>query len=146
MMFNRVLAAFAAAALLSSPAAFAQESSYTYGTVWEISYIQTEPGQFEKYLDWLSGDWRKIQELQKKEGVLVSYHVLAVNNPRNGEPDLLLAVEYKDYLPTAQRVEMQKKIEGMLRSDAHKEDAGSGERKSLRKLAGGMELQELKLK
>src|SRR4029077_8477355 len=146
MMFSRILAAFAAAALLSSPAAFAQESSYTYGTVWEFSYIQTEPGQFEKYLDWLSGNWRKVMELQKKEDVLVSYHILQVNNTRNGEPDLVLAAEYKDYVPTAQRVELQKKVEAMLRSDAHKEDAASGERKSLRKLAGSMELQELKLK
>ena len=146
MMFSRILAAFSAAALLSSPAAFAQESSYTYGTVWEFSYIQTEPGQFEKYLDWLSGDWRKIMELQKKEGVVVSYHILQVNNPRNGEPDLVLAAEYKDYVPTAQRVELQKKVEAMLRSDAHKEDTASGDRKSLRKLAGSMELQELKLK
>ena len=146
MMFSRILAAFSAAALLSSPAAFAQESSYSYGTVWVFSYIQTEPGQFEKYLDWLSGDWRKVMELQKKEGVLVSYHILQVNNTRNGEPDLVLALEYKDYLPTAQRVELQKKVEAMLRSDTHKGDAASGERKSLRKLAGGMELQELKLK
>ena len=146
MIINRILAACAAAALLSSPVAFAQESSYTFGTVWEFSYIQTEPGQFEKYVDWLSGDWRKIQEFQKKEGVVVSYHILAVNNPRNGEPDLVLAIEYKDYVPIAQRLELQKKIEAMLRSDPHKEDAASGERKSLRKLAGGMELQELKLK
>ena len=37
------------------------------------------------------GDWRKIMEFQKKEGVLVSYHILQVNNTRNGEPDLVLA-------------------------------------------------------
>lgn len=146
MILNRILVTSAVAALLSSPAAVAQESSYTPGSVWEFSYIQTEPGQFEKYVDWLSGNWRKINELQKKEGVVVSYHILAVNNPRNGEPDLVLAIEYKDYLPNAQRLEMQKKIEAMLNSDAHKEDSASGERKSLRKLAGGMELQELKLK
>lgn len=145
-MFSRILAVFATAALLSSPAAYAQESSYTFGTVWEFSYIQTEPGQFEKYIDWLSGDWRKIMEFQKKEGVLVSYHILTINNTRNGEPDVILAAEYKDYLPTAQRLELQKKLEGMLRTDAHKEDAASGERKSLRKLVGSMELQELKLK
>ena len=146
MILNRILVTSAVAALLSSPAAVAQESSYTPGSVWEFSYIQTEPGQFEKYVDWLSGNWRKINELQKKEGVVVSYHILAVNNPRNGEPDLVLAIEYKDYLPNAQRLETQKKIEAMLNSDAHKEDSASGERKSLRKLAGGMELQELKLK
>lgn len=146
MMLSRILVASAAAALLSCAPAFAQESSYTYGTVWEFSYIQTEPGQFEKYMDWLSGSWRKINELQKKEGAVVSYHILAINNTRNGEPDLILAIEFKDYLPTAQRLELQKKVEAMLASDAHKEDAASGERKSLRKLAGSMELQELKLK
>jgi len=146
MMFSRILAVSATVVLLSSPSAFAQESSYTPGTVWTFSYIQTEPGQFEKYMDWLAGNWRKVNEFQKKEGVLVSYHIFAVNNPRNGEPDLVLALEFKDYIPTVQQLEMQKKVEAMLASDAHKEDAASGERKSLRKLMGGMELQELKLK
>jgi len=146
MKFSQILAVSATIVLLSSPAAFAQESSYTPGTVWTFSYIQTEPGQYEKYLDWLNGNWRKVNELQKKEGVLVSYHVFSVNNPRNGEPDLVLAMEFKDYIPTAQQLELQKKVEAMLASDAHKEDAASGERKSLRKLMGSMELQELKLK
>jgi len=146
MILSRILAVPAAVLLLSSPVAFAQESSYTPGTVWNFTYIQTEPGQFEKYLDYLSGNWRKVNEFQKKEGVVVSYHVLAVNNPRNGEPDLVLAVEFKDYVPTAQQLEMQKKIEGMLGEDTHKADTASGERKPMRKLVGGMQLQELKLK
>jgi hypothetical protein len=33
-----------------------------------------------------------------------------------------------------------------MAQDAHKLDAGMGERKAMRKLSGGMELQELKLK
>ena len=115
IMFSRILAVSATAVLLSSPAAFAQQSSYTPGTVWNFSYIQTEPGQYEKYMDWLAGNWRKINEMQKKEGVLVSYHILSVNNPRNGEPDIVLASEFKDYIPTAQQLEMQKKVEALLR-------------------------------
>jgi hypothetical protein len=146
MMFSRILAASAAAALLWSPGVFAQESSYTPGTVWTFTYIQTEPGQYEKYLDYLAGNWRKINEMQKKEGMLVSYHIFAVNNSRNGEPDLVLALEFKDYVPTAQQLEMQKKVNALLASDTHKEDTASGERKSMRKLMGSMELQELKLK
>jgi hypothetical protein len=144
-MFSRI-AAFAAALLFSSTAAFAQESSYTPGTVWVFAYIQTEPGQFEKYIDWLNGDWKKVNEFQKQNGAVVSYHVLSVNNSRKDEPDLILAIEYKDYLSTAQRLDMQKKIEAMMRSDAHKDDTASGERKSMRKLMGTTELQELKLK
>lgn len=131
---------------LLAPAAQAADSSYTEGTVWEISHIQTEPGQFENYMDWLNGPWKKMQEIGKKEGYLVSYHVMAVNNPRQGEPDLILAIEYKDYYSTAQRREFQKKMEAAMAADARKMDSESGERKAMRKVLGSMELQELKLK
>jgi hypothetical protein len=127
------------------PAA-AQELSYTPGTVWNISNIQVEPGQMQRYLDYLAGDWKKLNEFGKKEGYVVSYHVFSVNNPRNGEPDLILAVEYKDYYTNAQQLAQQKKLEALLSSDARKMENQSGERKAMRKLVGSVELQELNLK
>ncbi len=50
-----------------------------------------------RYVDYLSGDWKKLNELGKREGYVVSYHVLQVNNARVGEPDLILAIESKDW-------------------------------------------------
>lgn len=144
-MATRLCGAAAAAIVMSAPA-FAQESSYTPGTVWQFSNIQIEPGQFERYMDYLGGDWRKQNELGRKEGYVVSYHVFQVNNTRNGEPDLILAVEYKDYMNNAERKAAQKSIEALMASDMRKMDAASGERKVMRKLLGDMELQELKLK
>ncbi len=132
--------------LLAGAAANAQASSYTPGTVWTFSSIQVEPGQFENYMDYLSKNWKKSNEFGVKEGNIVSYHVLAVNNPRNGEPDLILAIESKDYLTTAQQLALQKKYQEFMAMDSHKMDAGSGERKVMRKLSGSMELQELKFK
>jgi hypothetical protein len=126
--------------------ATAQELSYTPGTVWNISNIQVEPGQTQRYLDYLAGDWKKINEFGKKEGYVVSYHVFSVNNARNGEPDLILAVEYKDYYTNAQQLAQQKSLEAFLASDARKMESQSGERKAMRKLVGSMELQELNLK
>ena len=140
------LAAMLATLSMLLPPALAQEVSYTPGTVWNFSYIQVEPGQTNRYLDWLAGDWKKLNEFGKKEGYVVSYHVLSVNNARNGEPDLILAVEYKDYYSNAQQLAQQKKIEAFLASDTRKLESQSGERKVLRKLVGGMELQELNLK
>jgi hypothetical protein len=140
-------AMLAATALSITPVtAVAQESSYTPGTVWQFSNIQVEPGQFEKYVDYLAGNWRKINELGKKEGMVVSYHVFTVNDARKEEPDLILAIEYKDYYSNAQQLAMQKKVEAMLATDAHKMDAASGERKVMRKLLGNMQLQELQFK
>ena len=141
-----LLSAAAAATLCIATPSFAQESNYTPGTVWQFSNIQIEPGQFEKYMDYLAGNWKKIQEFGKKEGYVVSYHVFQVNNSRAGEPDLILAVEYKDYIGNAEQLANQKKLEAMLASDVRKMDTASGERKVLRKLAGAMEMQELKLK
>lgn len=100
----------------------------------------------QRYLDFLSGDWKKLNELGKKEGYVVSYHVLSVNNARNGEPDLILAIESKDYYSNAEQLAQQKRIEALLATDARQMEAQSGERKSMRKLMGGMELQELLLK
>jgi hypothetical protein len=132
--------------MMVGAAAFAQDSSYKPGTVWNFSRIKVEPGQFENYLDFLAKTWKKSNEFGKKEGYIVSYHVFAVNNPREGEPDLILAIESKDYLTTAQQLDVQKKYEAFMAMDAHKQDAASGERKVMRKLAGSMELQELMLK
>jgi hypothetical protein len=147
MKFARTLKIAAVAALLAlGAAASAQDSSYTPGSVWSFSYITIEPGQFENYLDFLDKTWKKGQDYGVKEGDIVSYHVFQINNARAGEPDLILAVETKDYLTNAQQLAIQKKFEKFMAQDAHKLDTGSGERKVMRKLSGSMELQELKLK
>ena len=136
----------AAALLMTGASVFAQASSYTPGTVWNFSSIQIEPGQFENYMDFLATTWKKSNEFGKKEGNLVSYHVFQVNNPRNGEPDLILAIESKDYLTNAEQLALQKKYEAFMAMDQRKMDTAGGERKVMRKLVGNMELQELNLK
>ena len=135
MSLKTSLCAAIAALSLSFPA-LAQESSYTQGSVWFFSSIQVEP----------STNWKKVQELGKKEGVVISYHVLSVNAQRTGEPDLILAVESKDYRTKAQAEAFQKKIEALLAADARQQTTASGQRGTMRKLLGNMELQELLLK
>ena len=136
----------AAALLAFGTHAFAQDSNYTPGTVWTFSNIKIEPGQFENYMDFLAKTWKKTNEFGVKEGYVVSYHVFQVNNPRSNEPDLILAIEGKDYYSNAQVLEQQKKFEAYMAKDTRKMTAESGERKVMRKLDGSMELQELKLK
>jgi hypothetical protein len=147
MKIVHALKMMSAAALLAfGPASFAQSQSYTPGTVWTFTNVVIEPGQFENYMDFLDKEYKKSNEFGIKEGTIVSYHVLSVNNPRNGEPDLILAVESKDYFTNAQQLEQQKRFEAYMAKDNRKMTAESGERKVMRKFVGGMELQELKLK
>ncbi len=137
----------AAAALLSlGAAASAQSSSYTPGSVWTFTNVILEPGQFENYMDFLDKEFKKGNDYGIKEGYILSYHVFSVNNARAGEPDLILAVESRDYLSNAQQLDIQKKYEAFMAKDNRKMTTESGERKVMRKFAGGMELQELKLK
>lgn len=133
------------AAGLATPA-MAQESSYKPGTVWEAGRIDVLPGQFENYMDWLSGQWKQIQELGKAEGIVVDYHVLATNNARAGEPDLILLIEYKDYQTTAQQEAFNKKVNAMLKSDDRQQTTASGERSKMREQLGSTQYQELILK
>ena len=133
------------AATLATPA-MAQESSYKPGSVWQVSRIDVMPGQFENYMDYLSGTWKKIQEAGKAEGVVVDYHVLSLNNARQGEPDLVLIVEYKDYMTTAQQEAAQKRVNALLAQDDRKAEAAGAARGKMREQLGSMEYQELNLK
>ena len=145
MMKTLFVGAAMIAATLATPA-MAQESSYKPGTVWEAGRINVLDGQFENYMDWLAGQWKKVQELGKAEGIVVDYHVLAANNPRAGEPDLILIIEYKDYQTTAQQEAFNKKVNAMLASDDRKQTTASGERGKMREQLGSVQYQELILK
>ncbi|MGX7927148.1 hypothetical protein ACWPMX_11330 [Tsuneonella sp. HG094] len=135
----------ALAAALAMPAA-AQESSYKPGTVWEVGRIDVMPGQFENYMDWLAGQWKQVNELAKADGIVVDYHVLASTNPRAGEPDVILVVEYKDYQTTAQQEAFNKKVNAMLQQDDRKAGAASAERVKMREQMGSVQYQEMVLK
>jgi hypothetical protein len=138
--------ATAAALVAFGTAASAQSSSYTPGSVWTFTNVVIEPGQFENYMDFLDKEYKRTNDFGVKQGYILSYHVFQVNNARAGEPDLILAVESKDYLSNAQQLDIQKKYEEFMAKDSRKMTAESGDRKVMRKFVGGMELQELKLK
>jgi len=104
----------------------AQESSYRPGSVFELRYIEVLPGQFENYMDYLSDRWKKSNEFLKKEGVVFSYRVLAINNARDGEPTLVLMIEYKDYATNAQKEAICMKLnEYMTQTDRSSETASA---------------------
>jgi hypothetical protein len=146
MRLKTMLAAAAALTVAMAAPALAQESSYKPGSVWEVSRIKVLPGQFENYLDYLADRWKKIQEFGKKEGAVLDYHVLSLNNAREGEPDLVLIVEYKDYLTTAQSEALRKKLNAFLAEDDRKAEAGGAARGVMREQIGSLEYQELVLK
>lgn len=135
-----------ASSMVASPAAHAQsaERVYDQGSVWQISYIETKPGMFDDYMKYLSTSWRALQEEQKKAGDVLSYKVLAVDTPRDHEPDVILMVEYKNMAvfdrSLAEGEAMTAKVFGSL----PKSNQAAISRESIRTLRGGVGVREMK--
>ena len=147
MNFKSIMATTVVAATIAMAGpAMTQERSYKPGSVWTASRIKVMPGQFDNYMDFLDGQWKRVQEFGKKEGVVLSYHVLSVNNARKDEPDLILLIETKDYMSTAQQDAFNDKMNAFLSSDDRKQAAASAARGPMREQQGSVEYQELILK
>ena len=104
------------------------------------------PPHQDDYLRWLASDWKRQEEALKKAGVILSYHVYMVQNARNGEPDIMLAQEYKNMAvfdqSQAQQYALQAKIAGSIAKSNHAQAA----RGSIRTIMGDMMLREAVLK
>ena len=142
------LAAAAATIALCLTPAMAQDvgPAYENGTVWDVTQVQTKDGHFNDYMRWLATSWKAQEEALKKAGVIVSYHVYLVSGQRAGEPDILLAQEYKNMAtfdtPVGQQYALQAKIAGsMVKAD--QEQAARG---SIRTIMGDMMMREAVLK
>lgn len=83
------------AAGLSSRAT-AQDRPYTEGTVTNVSYIKVKPGMFDKYVKYLDGDYKKVMEAAKKDGVIVDYGVYTTPEQHDGDYNMALVVIYKN--------------------------------------------------
>ena len=119
---------------------------YDNGTVWSISYIETKPGMFDDYMAYLNGPWKQIQEAGKKAGDIVSYRVLAVDNPRDHEPDVVLMVEFKNMAVFDKSLdELDKQTSAVFQTPV-KANQASVARESIRVLRGSYLAREVKFK
>ena len=142
-----LLAAFAASTMLAATALAADEAPpFEKGPVWDFGQIQTKDGHFDEYMKWVSTSWKAQEEAMKKAGYIVDYKVYLVQGQRQGEPDIILATEYRDMAafdhPVAEEYAMQAKISGSI-AKADQEQAARG---SIRTVLGDMVVREVTLK
>lgn len=144
-----VLALAGAGALTCAAPALAADADgpvFDNGPVWDYSMIQTKDGHFDDYMSWLSTSWKAQEEALKKAGVIIDYKVLLVGSPRAGEPDIILAQEYRNMAAfdrsPAEDYAMQAKIFG----PAPKANAEQAARGAIRTVLGDMMVREAVLK
>lgn len=134
-------AALLVAATMAVPAA-AQESPLKRGSVWVASRVDVLPGQNPAYVDYLVTQWKKEMEWGKSQGYILSYRILTTNHARNGEPDMVLLIEYKDYSNAAERDAVGKRFNEAMKTDRIKNAAANLEREKIRTSMGSTEYQE----
>jgi len=90
----------------------------------------------QAYMNYLASQWKTNQEASKKEGLILSYKVLATEAHGTGDWNLLLLTEYKDL---ATREANEPKEDALLQrvvGDDQKQMQGYKERFEIREVMG----------
>jgi hypothetical protein len=131
---------------LASVSVCAQDKPYTEGTVWNISMIRVKPGMFEAYMREVLPMRKKLGEEAKKEGLLVSSHVLTGNSFGRDDWDVMFMDEYKNWAAfdglTAKYDAIMSKVIG----SEEKQMQIMTKRTEMREIMGDKTMQELILK
>ena len=132
--------------LSTTASAGSNDSNYAQGSVWTIGYIETKPGQFNAYMHNLEGEWLRYVRAQKDDGDVLSYKVLTVAAPRDGEPNLIIMVEWKNMGVFDRSEEYWEELAQRLSGSIDKLVKDSVDREKLRTLRGEMITRELVFK
>lgn len=77
--------------------AYGQDKPYTEGSVWTISMIRVKPGMMDVYLKDVLPMRKKINDEAKKQGLILSSHVLSGSSYGRDDFDVMFLDEYKNW-------------------------------------------------
>ena len=133
--------------LITISTAQADERAYDDGgSVWTVSFIETKAGHFDDYIENLDNIWRRYLDEQKKDGDVLSYKMIPVSFPRDGEPNLMLMVEFKNWTAFDRGNEYFDKLAEELQGGVDQATESNIDREQLRSLRGGFVGQEITFK
>lgn len=134
------------AGLLFAGLAAAQDHTrnWTNGNVVVVTHVTTHPGMFNAYINDLNNVWRKFMEEQKKDGSVVDYGMYANSFGRDGEPDLILTVTYKDWAAFNLGPDYFEEVSKRIAGGPEDMRVKAVDRESLRTIGSNFVLQEIK--
>lgn len=146
-MSRAILFIAMALAMLALPTdGFAQERPYTEGTVWDISYVRTAPGQFDNYLQDLAAHWKRVNDEAIRQGHVVSYKILSAQPGNRNDWNLMLLVEYPNMAAMDEAAAKFDPIVAQVFGSIPASERATVERSQLREILGGKLTRELILK
>lgn len=116
------------------------------GSVWTVSFIETKPGHFDDYIANLDQIWRRYLDAQKEDGDVLSYKMIPIAFPRDGEPNLMLMVEFKNWAAFDRDAVYFDELAEKLQGGVDQATQSNIDREELRSLRGGFAGQEITFK
>lgn len=136
----------AVAALCIAPLlAMAEERPYSQGPVTSVSFVKIKPGQYDNYMKYLAGPYRKQMEAQIKAGLAMSWHVYDNQAHNPTEPDVILSVTYPNMATFDKQKEFDDVAQQVMGSFATM-DKAYADRGTMREILGSQLIREVVLK
>ena len=82
--------------LAMSARSFAQEKTYTNGSVWSLSFVKTNTGMGVAYINSLKSTWKAVEDEAVKQGLILSYKILEGTATTPEDYNMILMIEYKN--------------------------------------------------
>ena len=82
---------------LASVMVYGQEKPYTEGSVWFITMVRVKPGMLDVYMRDLVPLRKKINDEAKKQGLILSDHILNGAASGRDDFDVMFFTEYKNW-------------------------------------------------
>lgn len=72
------------------------ERLYAEGPVTQVGYIRTRPGMYDAFMKWVATERRALMDAQVRAGIILEYHVYAVEPRTPQDPDIILTITYRN--------------------------------------------------
>jgi hypothetical protein len=131
---------------LGSAVGYGQEKPYTEGSVWSITLVRVKPGMFDAYMRDVLPLRKKIDDEAKKQGLILSDHILSGNASGRDDFDVMFLTEYKNWAALDGISAKYDAIVGAIIGPEEKQLQLMTKRTEVREIIGEKQMQELILK
>lgn len=131
---------------LGSVIVYGQENPYTEGSVWSVTMVKVKPGMLDVYMREVLPFRKKVDEEAKKQGLILSDHILSGSASGRDDFDVMFLIEYKNWAAFDGISAKYDAIMGKVTGSEEKQVQLMEKRSEVREIMGEKSMQELIIK
>src|SRR5215467_965219 len=131
---------------LGSVVVYGQDKPYTEGSVWFVTMVRVKPGMLDAYMRDVLPLRKKINDEAKKQGLILSDHILSGSASGRNDFDVMFMTEYKNWAAFDGLSSKYDAIVGKIVGAEDKQVELMTKRIEVREIIGAKPMQELMIK